>query len=171
MTHSITIRPLDPADASAVVGAVRESVGDLQPWMPWCHPEYSLHDANTFIEKTRAGRDAGNGFECAVIVDGAFGGISGINEVDKGNRRANVGYWVRSSMTRRGIATAAVGLLRDWAFAETNLVRLEILVATGNTRSQRVAEKAGAIREGVLRNRLFLYGVSHDAVIYSITRP
>jgi ribosomal-protein-serine acetyltransferase len=170
VSQAITIRPLAADDASALVDAVRESFSDLRPWMPWCHPEYSLQDANAFIEKTRASRAAGSGFECAVIVDGTLGGVSGINEIDKGNRRANVGYWVRSSMTRRGIATTAVGLLRDWAFAQTDLVRLEILVAAGNAPSQRVAEKAGALREGVLRNRLFLYGVPYDAVMYSLIR-
>ena len=167
---AVTVRPLAPGDASALFEAVRESFADLQPWMPWCHPDYSLRDANTFIEKTRASLAAGSGFEYAVIVDGMLGGVSGINEIDKGNRRANVGYWVRSSMTGRGVAPAAVALLREWAFAQTDLVRLEILVAAGNTRSQRVAEKAGAVREGVLRKRLLIYGVAHDAVMYSITR-
>ena len=171
MTQAVTIRPLIPADAPAVVEAVRESIGELRPWMPWCHPGYSLEDANAFIDRTREAAAAGSGFECALMVDGTLAGIGGINEIDKGNRRANLGYWVRSSMTRRGIAATAVGLLRDWAFARTDLVRLEILVAAGNTPSLRVAEKAGALREGVLRNRLFLYGVSHDAVMYSIVRP
>jgi len=170
VTQGITIRPLARDDAGAVVEAVSESIADLQPWMPWCHPGYSLEDANTFIDKTRAGLQAGSGFEFAVIVEGTLGGISGINEIDRGNRRANIGYWVRSSMAGRGVAAAAVGLLRDWAFTQTDLVRLEILVAAGNVRSQRVAEKAGAVREGLLRKRLLIYGVAHDAVIYSITR-
>jgi len=61
--------------------------------------------------------------------------------------------------------------MRKWAFASTELVRLEILVAISNLPSQRVAEKAGAVREGVLRRRLLLHGVSHDAVMFSLTRP
>jgi ribosomal-protein-serine acetyltransferase len=35
--------------------------------------------------------------------------------------------------------------------------------------SQRVAEKSGALREGVLRNRLLLHGKIHDAAMYSLT--
>jgi RimJ/RimL family protein N-acetyltransferase len=70
----------------------------------------------------------------------------------------------------QGIAPRAVEQLAKWAFSQTDLHRLEIVAALGNTRSQRVAEKAGAIREGILRGRLWLHSTPHDAVLYSITR-
>jgi RimJ/RimL family protein N-acetyltransferase len=60
--------------------------------------------------------------------------------------------------------------LRDWAFQFTDLVRLEMVVATGNRASHRVAEKVGAIREGVLQRRLLLHGQLHDATMFSLTR-
>ena len=77
---------------------------------------------------------------------------------------------MRSSAVGRGAAPAAVLAVARWAFAKTALERLEILAATSNLRSQRVAEKAGARREGVLRRRLLIHGVSHDAVVYSLVR-
>jgi len=61
-------------------------------------------------------------------------------------------------------------LLSDWAFSNTDLVRLEIVAAVGNRWSQRVAEKVEAVREGVLRKRLLIHGIWHDAVVFSITR-
>ncbi len=73
-------------------------------------------------------------------------------------------------MTRRGVATTAVRAIRDWAFDRTNLIRLEILIAAGNVASHRVAERAGAIREGVLQRRLVLHEIAHDATMFSITR-
>jgi RimJ/RimL family protein N-acetyltransferase len=69
-----------------------------------------------------------------------------------------------------GVAPAAVRLLRDWAFANTDLARLELVMAVENTRSARVAEKAGANFEGVLRARLRLHGRTHDARLYAFTR-
>jgi RimJ/RimL family protein N-acetyltransferase len=47
---------------------------------------------------------------------------------------------------------------------------LEIIAASDNLPSQRVAEKAGARREGLLRHRLLLGGRPHDALIYSLIR-
>ena len=81
---------------------------------------------------------------------------------DQLNKRANLGYWVRSSVARRGVATAEVALPRKWAFRHTDLVRLVLVIAAGNLASQRVAEKAGAECEGTLRQRLWLYGTAHD---------
>jgi len=97
-----------------------------------------------------------------------FLGGCGLNYLDRFNRRANLGYWVRASETGRGVATRAVRLLIDWAARETDLDRLEIVVALDNNASLRVAEKAGAVREGVLRHRLWIHGVAHDAAVFSI---
>jgi len=82
----------------------------------------------------------------------------------------SLGYWVRTSAAGRGVAPAAIRRLARFAFTETDLVRMEIVCAIGNTRSRRAAEKAGASREGVLRARLLLHGRPHDAVMYSIVR-
>jgi ribosomal-protein-serine acetyltransferase len=93
-----------------------------------------------------------------------------VNHIDKANRMANLGYWVRTSATGCGVAPSAARLLADWAFRETDLVRLEIVCAVGNVRSQRVAERVGAVREGVLRQRLAIPGGHSDAVMYSLVR-
>src|SRR5207237_152037 len=77
-------------------------------------------------------------------------------------------YWVRSSAARRGVAAAAVRELIDWAKANTDLHRLEILMAVGNAASIHVAEKIGGVREGVLRSRLLLHGEFHQAVLFSV---
>jgi ribosomal-protein-serine acetyltransferase len=45
-----------------------------------------------------------------------------------------------------------------------------VIVSTRNVASLRVAEKAGAVREGVLKNRLLLAGEWHDAVMHAFVR-
>ena len=79
-----------------------------------------------------------------------------------GDIETHVALWQRD--------LGAVRRLAAWGFASTALARFEIVAAVGNVRSQRVAEKAGAVREGVLRSRLWLFEVPHDAVIYSIVQ-
>ena len=66
----------------------------------------------------------------------------------------NLGYWVRQSFQRRGAATDAVRSLSEFGFAELALGRIEIAVGVGNTGSLGAALKAGAVEEGVARNRL-----------------
>ena len=165
------IRPYRLDDAQSIVEAVHESRAELQPWMPWCHPAYSLEDSRSWLGIQVPAFEKKTAFEFAIVAaDGGYLGGCGLNQLDGINRRANLGYWVRSKATRQGVATTAVCALRDWAFQSTDLIRLEILVAIGNGASHRVAQKAGAVREGVLQRRLLLHGQSHDATIFSLTR-
>jgi len=167
----VRIRPYAVEDAWTVWTAVRESTAALQPWMPWCHPEYSIDDSLSWLAVQVQAFERRSAFEFAIVsADGAYLGACGLNQIDEANHRANLGYWVRTSASKRGVATCAVGLLRDWAFRNTGLIRLEIVVAVGNVASHRVAEKCGARREGVLRHRLMLHGAVHDATMFSLTR-
>jgi RimJ/RimL family protein N-acetyltransferase len=151
--------------------AARESVPEVFPWLAWCHAEYSRAEAIDWVS-TRAPL-AAEGLEYAFAIvgpDGRYLGGCGLNQISRLHRFANLGYWVRSSATSRGVATAAVRQVAEFAFRFTDLLRLEIVCAVGNERSQRVAERAGASREGVLRHRLLLHGQPADAVMYSLVR-
>ncbi len=168
---NVRIRPYRLDDAPDLFEAVRESMSELRPWMPWCHPGYAITESQAWLEAQVTAFEAGTTFEFAIVsADGLYLGGCGLNRINKINPWANLGYWVRTSAAGRGVATAAANLLREWAFANTELIRLEILAAAGNVGSQRVAEKAGATREGLLRRRLVLYGVSHDAAVFSFVR-
>lgn len=139
--------------------------------MPWCHPQYSVIDSRSWIEAQVEAFQAGTAFEFAILSAGdRYLGGCGLNQIDRVNRRANLGYWVRSTATGQGVATRAVRALSDWAFEATDLVRLEVVVAVGNIASHRVAEKVGAVREGVLIRRLLLHGTLSDATMFSLTR-
>ena len=168
----IRIRPYRPDDAPQLYVAARESVRDVFPWLAWCHPEYSLDEAAEWARSREELARQGLVYNFVIESDRtAFMGGCGINQINRIHRLANLGYWVRSAEAGRGVAAAAVALVSRFAFDRTDLVRLEIVCAVGNRRSQRVAEKAGAVREGVLRDRLLVHGAPHDAVMYSIVRP
>lgn len=171
LSSAIAVRPYAVTDAPDLWEAARESMHDLRPWMPWCHPGYSVDDAASWLETQVRAFEQGTSFEFAIVSPtGRYLGGGGLNQIDEANRRANLGYWVRSSATGRGVATAAVQRLQEWGFAHQALVRLEIVIANGNLASIRVAEKAGAIREGTLRSRLLLHGRPHDAALFSFVR-
>jgi RimJ/RimL family protein N-acetyltransferase len=163
----ILIRPLCADDVDAVYGAVRESIGEVGRWLPWCHPAYSRDETVSFINSLKGAEE----LYSFAIVDAEtrdfLGGV-GLNQINRVHQMANLGYWVRTSRTERGVASAATRLMAGFGFRQLGLQRIEIVVATGNHASQRVAEKAGALREGVLRKRLLIHGEAHDAVLYSL---
>ena len=168
----ISLRPYRLDDAAALHEAAIESVWEVRPFMPWCRPDLTVDEGRRWIEAQVSAFAARKAFEFVILApDGRFLGGCGLNQIDEENHRANLGYWVRSSATGRGIATAAVRQLVQWAFNNTSLARLEVVVSTQNAASLRVAEKSGASSEGVLKKRLLLHGMWHDAVMLSFVQP
>jgi RimJ/RimL family protein N-acetyltransferase len=167
---AILIRPYKSADIDSLFEAGRESINEVYPWLPWCHPEYSRRESREWVRLQPDAWDRGEAYNFAIIARGSgrYIGGCGINLVSRMHRFANLGYWVRTSCAGQGAATAATRLLARFGFEELKLIRIEILAAVGNHASQRVAEKAGAKREGVLRNRLLLHNQAHDAVMFSL---
>jgi ribosomal-protein-serine acetyltransferase len=167
----IKLRPLRIGDAPGIFEAVRESLEALKPWMSWAHDDYREEETRDFINSTIEGWEKGEIFGLAIIDarDGTFLGGSGLNNLNQAYRLANLGYWVRSSRRGQGIAPRAARLAARFGIRRLGLLRAEIVVAVGNTPSLRAAEKSGALREGVLRNRITVREKIYDAVMYSLT--
>jgi RimJ/RimL family protein N-acetyltransferase len=171
MNDSLTIRQYEDSDVDELVTAVHESLNDLQPWMPWGTASYSASDAASWIRASRDGHINGSMYDFAVVDEvGRYLGSCGLNQISLLNGVANLGYWVRSSAAGFGVAPAAVRKVVDWAFHNTKLNRLEVVVAVGNVRSRRVAEKAAAQLDAVLRKRVLVEGRPSDAALYSFVR-
>ena len=166
----ITLRPSLMSDAEPLYQAIFESIAEIRPWLTFAHEGYSIRETKDFLRERPTGwkKDTEYAFNIIDSGDGSITGGCGFSGIDKENGRANLGYWVRTSRTGEGIATSATLLLAKWGFMVVKLNRIEILASTGNKASQRVAEKAGAQREGVMRNRLKIGDDLHDAVMYSL---
>ncbi len=172
MLEAIGIRQYTSEDTAFLLQAAQESVEHIGPWMNWCTPEFSLSNAEAWVASRLAAFRDGSEFDFVIFSHhGTFLGACALNQIQAQDHRANVGYWVRRSALRCGVASYALRLLADWAFSNTDLFRLEVVIAVENTASQRTALRAGAVYEGTARSRLCLHGIFHDAVIYSILKP
>jgi RimJ/RimL family protein N-acetyltransferase len=168
--EGVCLRPLLPADAEAFARAARESARSVGRWMSWCHEHFSIDEARAWFAICAAELAAGSAVELGIFAaDGGevLGGI-GLNHLIAEHKLCNLGYWVRASRQREGIATRAVRRMARFGFAELGLMRIEIVVAEGNVSSAGVARKADALYEGLARNRLVVGGVSVPAWIFSI---
>ena len=166
----VLLRPFDKVDSAGIHEAVMESFEELHRWMPWCHVEYGRTDADAFTAMQPHAWQEGSEYSFVVVdrqTDRLLG-CCGLNRFDWLNLAANLGYWVRRTACRQGVATEATRLLLRFAFEQLGLQRVEIVAAKDNLASQRVAEKAGATRECLARNRCRAAGVQQDALVYSV---
>lgn len=166
----LLLRPFAATDAPAFVGAARESVESVGRWLPWCVPGYGEDDALRWFAHCERERWQGDAFAFGVFDrrDGQLLGGAGLNRIAHDHHFANLGYWVRRSRQGQGIATACTRSLAAFGFGTLGLSRVEIVVAVGNQASIAVARKAGALHEGIARNRLHLHGRAHDAHMFSL---
>jgi len=164
------IRPYQLEDVAEIYAASDESRNHVGKWMGWMVPDYSQKDAQAWVEHAVSAWESGSEYE-HVIVDAHNQGIvgsCGLNCLNRKDLVCNLGYWVRASRLGLEAAKQAALLLRDFGFRTLGYNRLEIVVAVGNSHSQRVAESVGAQYEGIQRMRLKVGEVAHDAHMYAL---
>jgi RimJ/RimL family protein N-acetyltransferase len=89
-------------DVDAVYQAVLESIEDLSPWFAWCDKDYSLEEARRFVENQSEWWENGQVYNFAVTDEssGVYLGMCLLNHINRGDRLANLAYWVKSSSAR-----------------------------------------------------------------------
>ena len=166
----LLLRPWRPEDAPALFEAVHESVDSIGRWLPWCHAGYDLDAAQDWVRHCGQGWAAEEHFAFGVFAraDGRLLGSAGLNQRNRVHRSAAMGYWVRQSHQRQGVARQAARLVARFGFQQVGLVRIEIVALPDNLASRRAAERAGAKFEAIARRRLWVSDAARDAAVYAL---
>lgn len=169
-TSRLLIRPCTTDDIALLVEAAQESVETVGRWLSWCTREYDAAKSTQWVMQCRRHIQAGTGFDFGIFnqASGGLIGAIGINGIQSIYQMGNIGYWVRQSAQRQGIAQEAVEIIIRFGFRELGLTRLEIVAGEHNRPSRRIAEKTGAHFEGIARNRLIVGGRPINAAMYSL---
>ena len=176
-TSRLVLRCPQPGDGLRLNEAVRESIADLRPWMPWAQALPTPDESEAYCRRQQARfllRDdlAYLIFERAA--GGAVGrllGATGLHRIDWTVRRFEVGYWARHGHAGQGFVSEAVRALTRTAFDQLGALRVEVRMDERNEASQRVAEAAGFEFEAVLRlDKLDVNGTPRDTRVYAKVR-
>jgi ribosomal-protein-alanine N-acetyltransferase len=166
----VSIHVLDASHIPGLLTLGRRNHPDIDYGGP--HEEYDEAAQRERLERRLAERQQGSGWSWTIHVDGELAGDIGFNQVHLGNvQSANVGYMVDAAARGRGVATAALRLVIREAFDELHLHRLDAGALVTNVASQRVLEKAGFRRIGVLERHFFEQGAWRDHVWYELIGP
>ena len=94
-----------------------------------------------------------------------------VDNIDLGNRRAEVGYALGREHWGQGYMHEALQALLKYCFETLDLRRLEADVDPRNKPSIQTLERLGFQREGYLRERWEVAGEIQDALFYGLLRP
>lgn len=166
-TDRCILRSFRAADAASLAHHAndREVWLNLRDMFP--HP-YTLADAEWFIAQVA---DEAPVTHFAIDVDGEVIGSVGLQPgSDIERRSAEIGYWLGRAWWGRGIVSAAVIAVTEYAFSDLDLVRIFAVPFVRNPASARVLEKAGYQREGTMRCSAVKDGVILDQYLYAAVR-
>ncbi|MGO4528422.1 GNAT family N-acetyltransferase [Paenibacillus sp. 2TAF8] len=172
-TERLTIRAPQWGDGADVNAAIRESADELRPWLPFAENIPSLEESEASVRKARLKFMERSDLMLHLrdkITD-EFVGSSGLHRIDWNARCFEIGYWVRTSRSGKGLVTEAVRGIEQFAILHLQANRLEIRCDARNVRSAKVAERLGYTLEGVLRRiKQDRTGVWVDTMIFSKVR-
>jgi len=133
---------------------------------------FSQIEAERFIQKLAAGGDESVNFSiCRLDSDEPIGGV-GLRDIDRTNGAAEVAIFIMDrGQWGKGLGTDAMRAMLDFGFGEMRLERVWLRVFDYNPRAVRSYEKAGFLREALLRHDRFHRGVHHDTHLMAIVRP
>jgi RimJ/RimL family protein N-acetyltransferase len=160
---SIRLRLRADGDTPAIVAACQDP--EILHWIPVIPRPYTEEHARSFV---RGEWSTDPGHQFAITENDRVVGSIGmrVNEV---NGNGHIGYWCAAELRGRGLTTRALRLVCRYGFDELRLGRLELITDPDNRASQRVAEKVGFSREGVLRSHLVHPdGRRRDSVMFSL---
>jgi ribosomal-protein-serine acetyltransferase len=136
--------------AQAIFDLTERNREHLGPWMPWVATTTTVADTMGFLTFIRGEYAAGRAFHVNVRYRGTIVGGAGLR-IDRNNLAAEIGYWIDSGHTGKGIVTRAARALTTAAFAEFGLNRVTIRAGVENAASRAIAERLGFTFEGVQR--------------------
>ena len=120
---------------------------------------YDMHDG----EDTR--------YDAVIETDGVPVGTIGLLNIDRKNSKAE--YYIAMGETEfkgKGIAKAASRLILRYGFEEIRLNRIYLYTEINNISAQKLFEKVGFVKEGIIRQDIFSHGQYTDRICYGFLR-
>ena len=148
---AMILRPLGDSDIDPIFQACQDPTISAFTRIPY---PYDREMAEEFVRESAFAYLNRIAVHFAIEIDGEFAGTIGLHTLKLSDHCAEVGYWIADSYRGKGICTEALLILTDFSLNVMRFRRLEALADFDNKASQRVLERAGYNRDGLLQSRV-----------------
>lgn len=168
-TERLVLREVTKNDADSLLAYLSdEQVTRHMGLVPFVSPEDALGE----IEWYQSIFDNGTGMRWGITIKGkdrVIGSCGFLNRTQKHNR-SEIGFELSREHWGKGIAAEALSAVIEYGFSELNLNRIEALIEPANSPSQKLVERYGFTKEGLLRDYECTQGKYDDLYMYSLLK-
>jgi ribosomal-protein-serine acetyltransferase len=174
MTHTIKVNPdislhrINYSDAESVFRLIDHHRERLRKWLPFVDITHSVKNTEAFIESLF--NPCSREMVFTVRFKNEVVGLIGYKDIDRNNKKIELGYWIAPNHEGKGIVTLSVKALISAAFGKMGMNRIQICCAIGNKRSIKIPKRLNFRLEGILRHGEFLNGKFVDLELYSLLK-
>ncbi len=167
--NKIRLRGFEKEDVEVVHEAMNNP--EMTQYLRLFRP-FSKQDEEEWIEKTWEKRKEGKEYSFAVVEKstGDLIGSASLTDIDKINRSAEIGIWIKEEYWGKGYGTETEKLLLKYGFEELNLHTIHGRAYGFNKRSKKVMEKIGMKETGKLRDGVYRHGKYWDIIYLDILK-
>lgn len=166
-TYIAILEPRHAGELYKLISKSRESIGK---WLSFPQKTNQVEDSLAFIKSSLNRLSENNGYWAGIWHKGKIAGSIGFLYIDWDARKTEIGYWLGDEYTGRGLVTKSVNQFIAHSFSDLDLRKIEINVASENSKSRSIPERLGFTQEGIIRNYEFLNGEFQDRVIYGLLK-
>lgn len=169
VNQDIQLALVEPSFARHYYAIVKAQREDLGQWLAW--PRHADSEAffAGFIQKALHDYADGKSLTCAILYRGKLVGNISYNTISHALKNVEMGYWLSQDMRGKGIVTACVRHLIDYAFDGLGMEKVQISAAADNQPSRKVCERLGFDLEGIITRNENLNGRVVDHAVYGLT--
>lgn len=176
VTDRLLIRPHRRGDGEALYEAILDSLNELRRWpadMGWSLNDQSARGSEEFCQACSEAFAVRADFPLLITLrdSGTIVGSSGLHRPDWSVPKLEIGWWGRSTYSKRGFITEAVTAILEFAFVHLRARRVFALPDDLNTASWRICERVGMSYEGLMKQeRAEPDGTLRDTRLYAMVR-
>ncbi len=173
-TDRLLLRIPQRNDGKVMNLAIRESIQELKPWLPFVQTlplqeetELNLESAHDKFLKKESFR-----FLIFTKETGEFVGVTSLQSIDWDIPKCEIGYWANSKYVGNGYMTEAVDAITKLGIHTLRFKRIEIRCESENIKSRAIPERLHFTLEGILKNEDLSADGKRvtDTCIYAVTQ-
>ncbi|KNC50456.1 acetyltransferase [Thecamonas trahens ATCC 50062] len=173
VTESVSVGLVSHRHVPALFAAVdsTRTRHHLRAWLPWVDTIRDEDSVKAVVSASLAQFVGDRGAMYGVWLGADLvGSVSWSVSAPAHPQTAELGGWLVPDAVGKGIMSQSMAYVVRYLFDSLDFVRLELRIATHNTRGLALADALGFVREGTLREAALVNGQAHDVAMFSLLR-